>query len=342
MRKGKQLLAILAMISLLAVYGAAPVSNAASLANAKDTLSDSDLGVAATHTIVFTTNVALAVNDYFEVTLPAPFGNITVGAITCPASSTSSAPTTETARCTATGPIATGSKTILLTGITNPVTAGSQSINVASRQNGGALNEAIDVAVAIIDNLDVSASVSSALTFEIRPLATSTNINGANTTRTSATTSLAFGTLTVASTSIMGQELRVSTNAKNGYVVTVQQNQNLLSSGGADIDSFVDGTSTAPQAWAAPSGLLDAEWTYGHFGFTSDDGTLTAGDYFGNNLWKGFVTTTPVEVMMHTGPSDGSTQDKGMAKVGYRIEITALQETGDYSNILTYIATPTY
>ncbi len=330
------------MISLLAVYGAVPVSNAASLTNAKDTLSDSDRSVAATHTIVFTHNTPLVLNEYFEVAMPLPFGDVTFGAITCPASMTASAPNTETARCTATGAVASGSKTIILTGITNPAAAGSQSINVSSHQAGGTVIENVDVMVAIIDNVDVSASVSSALTFEIRPLATSTNVNGANTTRASATTTLAFGTLTVASTSIMGQELRVTTNAKNGYVVTVQQNQNLTSSGGSDIDSFVDGTSTAPQAWAAPTGSLDAEWTYGHFGFTSDDGTLTAGDYFGTNLWKGFATSTPVEVLMHTGPSDGSTQDKGMAKVAYRIEITALQETGDYSNVLTYIATPTY
>ena len=50
----------------------------------------------------------------------------------------------------------------------------------------------------------------------------------------------------------------------------------------------------------------------------------------------------PQEVMYHGGPADGSMQDKGSVEVAYRIQITALQEAGDYTNTLTYVATPTY
>lgn len=309
---------------------------------ANDRLSDSDLGVAANHTITITHNTSLAQNEYFSVTLPAPFGDITLGAVTCPSGTTASAPSAEEARCTADGPLASGTKIIILTGITNPFSAGSQVITVASHQAGGAVIENATVSVAIINNIDVSAKVDSALSFEIRPVATGTDINGALTTLTSATTSLSFGRLSVGTSSIAGQEVRVITNAAEGFSVTVEQDQNLTSAAVSDIDAFVDGTSTAPQAWQAPGGLMDFEWTYGHMGLTSDDGTLSSGDYFGNDLWVGFASTTPQEILFHAGPADGITQDKGMARVGYRIQISGLQEQGDYSSVITYIVTPTF
>lgn len=341
MLKSKKLISLIAILSLLGIYGLAPTTEAANLLSSSDTLSDSDLSVSTTHTVEFTTRVALAAADYIEVALPADFGVI-LGTITCPASTTAATSSPRTARCTAADVIATGTKSIVITGVTNPATAGSRVVTITTYLSGGTQLETADVRVAIIDNVDVSAKVASTLSFEIRPLATSTDVNGFSTTVQSATTSLAFGTLTVGTSTVLGQELRVTTNANDGYSVTVEQDHNLVNAGNADIDSFVDGTSTAPQSWATPSAALDAEWTYGHFGFTSDDANLAAGDTFGSNLWRGFNGTTPVEVMYHTGPSDGSTQDKGMAKVAYRIQVSTLQEPGDYTNALTYIATPTY
>ena len=52
--------------------------------------------------------------------------------------------------------------------------------------------------------------------------------------------------------------------------------------------------------------------------------------------------TDQVEVMYHTGPSDGTTPDKGLTQVAYTAEISTLQEAGDYENTLTYICTPQY
>ncbi len=196
--------------------------------------------------------------------------------------------------------------------------------------------------VAIVDNIDVSATVAATLTFEIRPLATTTPINGATTTAASATTSLAFGTLQVGTSSIMGQELRVTTNADSGYTVTVEQDSNLTSAGGSDIDAFANGATSTPAAWAAPAGTLDSEATYGHFGLTTDDATGGGTQDFTSSKWRGLDNNVPVAVMYHNGPADGSTQDKGMAKVAYRIQISALQEAGDYTSVLTYIATPVY
>ena len=339
-----KIVVIALILSLLGVYGAVPITNAASITSAKDTLSDSDRSVAATHTITFTTGTALAATSYMEVTLPADFGNI-LGGITCPAGTTA-ATTTKTARCTSSGGTATGTYTIVIPNVQNPAAAGSQLITLATKTSGNVLIEQADLMVAIIDNVDVSATVSSTLTFEISPLAAGAAVNNATTSAlgVAATTSLAFGTLVVNQPRILGQQLRVITNADNGYSVTVEQDQNLTSAANSDIDSFINGTTTAPAAWQAPAGTLDLEWTYGHMGITSQDATLSwgGGDPFGNNLWEGFATTTPIEVMYHTGPADGAADNIGLTRVAYQIEISSLQEAGDYYNTLTYIATPTY
>jgi hypothetical protein len=81
-------------------------------------------------------------------------------------------------------------------------------------------------------------------------------------------------------------------------------------------------------------------------GLTSDDADLNSGE-FGTStpLFAGNIqaSTTPRQVFSHTGPSDGTTQNKGLIKVAYRIQIASLQEAGnDYTNVLTYIATPTF
>jgi hypothetical protein len=284
----------------------------------------------------------LAAGEYFEVELPAAFGDILVGGITCPASTNASAPTTETARCTATGAVGVGTQTITIASVTNPVLAGSQTIALGSYEAGGTVKEDASLVVAIIDNVDVSASVPSTLTFAIVPLASSTPVNGSDTTVAAATTSLNFGSLMVGASVIVGQELHVTTNANNGYTVTVEQDQNLESNSGAIIDSFDNGVVPAnPTIWNVPAGTLDTIMTYGHMGFTTDD-VSTNDEDFTAGKWFGFIGATPVPVMYHDGPADGSTQDKGMAKVAYRIQITALQEAGDYTNTLTYIATPTY
>jgi hypothetical protein len=132
----------------------------------------------------------------------------------------------------------------------------------------------------------------------------------------------------------------VTTNATNGYSVTVQQNQDLTNAAGATIHAFPAGGS--PAAWSDPAGTLNATTTYGHLAFTTDDTTLTAGNPYGGSKWNGFSGGTPVEVLYNGGPADGSTQGKAVANVAFRIAITSLQDAGDYTNTLTYIATPAF
>jgi len=341
------------VFAMVAMYGFVPMAEAASLTNAKDAISNSNTSATnVTHTIQFTTGQALVATDYEEVVIPSGFGNVLVGNVTCPDAASTTASVSGagpyTVKCTVNGgeTIATGAKTLVITGVTNPGTPGSQMINLATRDSGNVEKEGADVMVAIISSVTVSATVPTTLTFGITGLATSTTINGETTTGSSTATSLAFNTLSSSASSSLGQQLTVVTNAAGGYVVTVKQNNELTNGAGSNINSFDNSPnntgSTTPHAWNAPAGTLDSQHTYGHMGLTTDDDSLSGGNLFGGAKFAGLNGSSVMEIMYHNGPADGTTQSKGMAKIAYKIQISDLQEAGDYNNTLTYICTPTY
>jgi hypothetical protein len=74
---------------------------------------------------------------------------------------------------------------------------------------------------------------------------------------------------------------------------------------------------------------------------TSDDADEGGGEFTGS-LYAGNIDQ-PRQVFSHNGPSNGVAQDKGVAHVLYSVQIGSLQEAGnDYTNTLTYVATPTF
>ena len=342
-------------------------AEAANLTYVKDTLSDSDTGSVSDHTIEFLSPTGVAAGETIVITFPAGFdlsaideGDIDL-AIAGVDQTVAAAPSGATWGATVVGQVVTlesGNGTIgsnatatitigtdpHVTGgdaqITNPG-LGSYSITIAAgaSDNGTAM-------VAIVDNVLVTAEVDTTLTFTVNGTSTGVTVNGSGTTTATTTTSntLPFGTLVSGTSKTLGQDLTVATNARNGYVVTVEQDQNLLSSTGADIDGFIDGGyDDTPTAWVRPSNDINDENTWGHWGLTSTDSTLLgAGADFGSDEWVA-ASTTPRAIMAHNGPSDGATELIGRATIGYQIEISALQEAGDdYSTTLTYIATPTF
>lgn len=341
--------------------GAYATAQAANLTNISDTLSDSDLSVTSAHTIAFTipTGSALGTGDTITITFPAGFtdvntavsGDITLtvagGAATFSAFAAGANDISFTSDTAATA----GQEVVVAIAdgvITNPGTAGSYEI-VVDTGTGGDTGK---TRVAIIDNVLVTAVVETTFDFTITGLATSTAINGTSTTGSTSPTQIEFGVLTAGETKSLAQQLNVSTNAINGFIVTVESDGNLQSSTGADIDNFIDGADTAvPTDWDAnlPSNVLLDENTWGHWGVTTSDGDGTTGFTTANTYVA--VTTSPLTVFSHNGPSDGATQggtdattdDVGQAYVGYQIHITPLQEAADdYNTTLTYIATPTF
>ena len=196
--------------------------------------------------------------------------------------------------------------------------------------------------VAIVDQVEVTAQVLTQFDFVVNGTPDGFTIPGvATTTSTSTNTlSLPFETLTANVSKTLAHQLNVTPNAANGFVVTVEQSQDLQSSTGAIIDSFTNGSYLdTPTAWTAPGNNIAQDNTWGHWGLTSDDDSFNAGV---NDRWVA-ASTTPRQIFAHASSSDGVTNDIGSTTVGYQIQITSLQEAGnDYNTTLTYIATPTF
>ncbi len=224
--------------------------------------------------------------------------------------------------------------------ITNP-TAGSYSIDVTF----GA-SDAGRTLVAIVNTVTVTASVDTIFNFTVNGVNSGLNVNSDTTTGTSTSTTIPFGELVADTPSTLAQDLVVNTNAANGFVVTVQTDQQLKSATNADIDGFIDGSYiTSPEVWTGPSPTIGQEETYGHWGITSNDDTIGADifDVLGSGQRYLSASTTPVEIFSNDGPAIGTQDGVGTTRVGYTVEISALQEAGtDYTATLTYVATPVF
>jgi hypothetical protein len=347
-------------------------AQAANLAVISNTLSDSDVSALSNHTILFTVPTSSpgvtaggGSAGRITVTFPAGFnmGSVGVGDIDFAINGTeqtlAGAPSGATWGVTIVGQelriesgtgVVTANQTVRIRVGTNAVTGGAGTNQVT---NPGSVNSyeflvtagAADsgrTRVAILDNVVVTAIVNTSFVFTVNGMGTSTAVNGTSTTGGTTATEIPFGVLTAGEIKTLSQRLNVQTNARNGFVVTVEQDGNLQSSTGADIDGFIDGAYTnTPAAWTTPSNSILNENTWGHWGLTSDDSDLNS-DEFGSALFVA-ASTTPRQIFSHNGPSDGVTADIGSTTVGYQVQITPLQEAGDdYITTLTYIATPTF
>jgi hypothetical protein len=346
-------------------------AEAASIANASDTITTSAPSQGAVHTIAFEMPNGMVANQTFELRFETGFDltglNIGDISMTVDGSATTTAgsngagiwgvatntPTGQDITFTAptdygvasSGPLVLTIGDVAGTLIVNPSATSSYYIDI-----GGGASTAQDtgqVRVAIIDEVVVSASVDTSLTFTVIGVVDGQSVNNSptSTAATTTPTTLPFGTLTVDQSSTLAHDLTVATNAVNGYSVTVSLSGPLNdSTTGAIIDSFIDGADTAiPTTWVSPSADINDDKTFGHWGITSEDATTTRTDEFDSDEWGGIATSSPTVIMGHTGPADEVTQGVGAARIGYQIEISALQEASDdYNTTLRYIATPTF
>ena len=245
---------------------------------------------------------------------------------------------------TACGPVAAQQITFgfINNHIINPTTTGSYKINVAGTQTDSGTTM-----TAILSQVTVTASVDTTLTFIVTGVATGGSVNGETISTTTSATAIGFGTVASGTPVVAAQDLSVTTNAANGYIVTVREDQDLTSANGSSIKLFRDGAQTAtPIGWATPTAVLGNPSTYGHIGITSSDTDLNANEFFSGGVikWAGnFQSTSTRTIMSNSGPADGVTAAIGAVRVGYKILVSALQPAAtDYSNRLIYVCTPTF
>lgn len=361
---------LVACAVVMATVGFYHTAQAANLTNVSNTLTDSTPSVLSGHTFAFTVPAtggsAIAPADITTITFPAGFtgvgdvvdsdATVTVDAVDVSGSATVAG---SGQNVTVTGiTVAAGEEVVVAiadTRVTNPAKVNPAGVGDSYEFTISNSNDSGNTRVVIIDNVVVTAEVATNFEFEIRPVDEAVSINGLATTGSSSSTTIPFGELTAGVPEFIGQQLSVTSNAINGFVVTVEKDGELRSSTGADIDTFFDGTNeTTPTAWASPDGTLAfGENGWGHWGMTTEDGNVfSAGapTFTGTDQYIA-VLDTPQVIFGHNSVCDGVTTGAGNAgdddacltEVGYRIEITPLQEAGDdYTATLTYIATPTF
>ena len=355
---------LVACAVVLTSVGVYNVAQAANLTGVKDTLSDSDLNVLSNHTIAFVTPTGVTAAQTITVTFPAGFnmGSVVFSDIDLQIATvdqtlvagapgaaewgytrsgqvmTFTAGASESAPATSAIEIQIGTNaTFGTTGanrLTNPNAVGSVELIITAGTSDTGRTR-----VAIIDDVDVTAIVDTTFTFTITGTATSTYVDTATTTGDTSATLIDFGQLTAGVPKLMAQRLNVTTNAVNGFNVTVETDGTLNSSNGADIDIYDNGVDqVTPAAWSSPDNTVGQENTYGHWGVTTMDNVtlFDPGEYIA-------ASTSPRSIFSHTTSADGVTNDVGSTTVAYKIQISPLQEAAnDYNSVLTYIATPTF
>ncbi len=363
MLKTKRLTIVLVSViifSMVAIYGFGPAAYAVtSLESASVLLGDSNLEATATSTVsvnfgdTHPLTEGQIIRVSYEDALWLNFANVYADCgDDMTASTTNTAETYQVVECVvdpgkylaATG---TTLHTFDIGQITNPnaESATGYNITISTHDTNGSEIESSQVKVYILNDVEVSAHVNASLTFsvsELGPHSVRNTINGVPLTGTSTDQSLGFGTIDSTGSTTLGHELAVSTNASNGYVVTVQQDHEMRTAAGDTINSFdnaPDGqATTTADTWKGPSTVLGNDATYGHMGLTTEDDIAA----FSGSKYVGLNGANPVTIMSHDGPAIETAEDVGLSAVAYTVEISALQEAGDYTSNITYVCTPTY
>lgn len=154
-------------------------------------------------------------------------------------------------------------------------------------------------------------------------------------------TSIDFGTISPTYPVTRANTLEVTNQSAGGYAVTGYENHSLLiPAAGASIpDTTCDNglcTETTSGPWTGASSL-----TYG-FGYRCDPVTTNycSSDFNTADYFKQFAdiskTETPQSIF------SGSVGSNQQAQITYKVNISATQPAGHYTNIITYIATPTF
>jgi hypothetical protein len=346
---------------------------AAQLTNLSDTLSNSSPSVLANHAIRFTTPTGVpADGSTIEISIPSGFDMSAIGEDDIDISDDGSDLTTDTSCGSANAAVSTSPQTITIeicnggggaiaggsvvvvevgTNATSSGTGTHQITNNSSEGSyeltiGGTMSDDGSTRINIVDSVTVTGSVDTYFSFNISGVNAGESVNSDTTTTfgTTTATSVAFGTVSPSTEYLLAQDLSVTTNSGNGFTVKVFADGDLTSSVGATINSFTDGTGTStPISWTSPSAQVGQPDTYGHWGVTTEDTTLSDGDSFGSALYAGDFINNPREVMYSTSSADGTTADVGATRVGYKMEVSTMQEAAkDYTTQLTYIATPIF
>jgi len=258
------------------------------------------------------------------------------------------------------------SEILTITGIINPSPSVSpahtvglsdqQRIIIQHLDASDAVIDQSTAAVALIEAVRITASVAPSIELQLLGVNSSTAACGETTSETTASTEVPLGELSIQNFTTAAQQLKVSTNAQNGYVVTAIAEDQLRRQHVAACTGDGDAVSGCiPDSAGDGSGMtkdLSDEWsstdTKG-FAYSLEDvtsggvGTPTMSFETGSNSqYRQFADAQELEDPVILFSSD-TVADSHLVNVCYKAVISATQEAGeDYATNVTYRATATF
>lgn len=265
-------------------------------------------------------------------------------------------------------------------GIVNPApitsghtqgTADAYPITITSRDGSDNTLDTVDVKVAPVEAVLVSATVDETLSFAVTAVSSSTSTCGQTTDITTTAYSIPWGTIAATSTFYEGsQQLTVSTNADAGYSVKIEENDQ-MGINGTTCDSPTSATAdetdspacikdstcgsvscseSSGRYWTDAStypGLgislanvdgTDASWLYDS---TSEPCTTTGGGTSTNFCARQIADQQASETKQTIMSNSGQVNSKDIY-VCYRLAISGTQPPGYYFSVVKYTTTATF
>lgn len=196
--------------------------------------------------------------------------------------------------------------------------------------------------IAVVESVRVTATVDPTITFIIDntgvgagSTACGNTAFGSNASNVTAT-AVPFGSLTLAAFNNLAQRLQATTNAQNGYVVTVYETDQMknITTGTTIPDTDCDGACSYTTAAAWATDTSNSGWGYTVQNISIGTSVFSYPNYkaFGEGPAQAQNIITNVNTPSQTE----------VAYVCYRLVASTTQEAGNYENHLTYTATATF
>jgi len=245
-------------------------------------------------------------------------------------------------------------------------TADTYNVIIRHLSSTGTEIDATTAKIGVIEAVRVSATVAPSLTFTITGVPLGTTACGQSTTVATYASEVPLGELSTGMFTHAAQNLKITTNAKHGAVVTAIANDQLGLNGGACVGDTYN--STLECIWDANvSGMTHQDTTTGSpgeknwastaeagFGFSLENGTHANPDFYYNqgspagtfvarHFADAEATQDPQKLFdtIVSGVTTGPTNDSNLY-VCYRALADNLTVAGDYFNYITYTATATF
>ncbi len=224
-------------------------------------------------------------------------------------------------------------------------------IAIATRDGGNNTLDSVNVGVAPVEGVLVSATVDQTLAFTVGAVASGQTKCGTTTTIASTAYSIPWGTIVTANAfKDAAQTLEVSTNASGGYTVNIEENDQMGMNGGACVGATAGEANNCIKDTTCDSGTCTqttaSAWTTATnngLGYSLENITGTDAAFLhGGNFTAKQIPDREVPEDKQTVMSNVDPVSANKINVCYRISISGTQPAGYYYNKVKYTATATF